>query len=157
MSPVAAFYRGSSSVHADAQMAHRTRLPLQRSHVTDPSCRLTSPWTRARQTGRSVTYIEDWTHMLSFERSTRLRDNVGSQNGTVSDPAEGHTRPHRQRGGALQATPEGGLADPVSLLGHTIDNVTVCHHHQSSSSYHVYGHRTPQQPSVRTEDCMRQE
>ena len=45
------------------------------------------------QTDVSVGHVEDWTHMLSFERSTRLRDNVGSQNGTVSDPAEG-TRDH---------------------------------------------------------------
>ena len=37
--------------------------------------------------------------MLSFERSTRFRDNVGSQNGTVSDPAEG-TRDHTGREGA---------------------------------------------------------
>ena len=37
--------------------------------------------------------------MLSFERSTRLRDHVGSQNGTVSDPAEG-TRYHTGKEGA---------------------------------------------------------
>ena len=36
------------------------------------------------------------------------------------------------------------------LLGHTIDNVTLCHHHQAPSSYCVTGHRTPQQLSVRT-------
>ena len=79
--PGCCIHRESSSVHVDAQMAHRTRLPLQRIHITDPSRHLTSPRTGASQTGRSVTY--------TFERSTRLRDNVGSQNGTVSDPAEG--------------------------------------------------------------------
>ena len=36
------------------------------------------------------------------------------------------------------------------LLGHTIDKVTACHHHQAPSSYCVDGHRTPQQLSVRT-------
>ena len=36
------------------------------------------------------------------------------------------------------------------LLGHTTDHPTVCHHHQAPSSYCVDGHRTPQQPSVRT-------
>jgi hypothetical protein len=40
------------------------------------------------------------------------------------------------------------------LLGHTIDNVTLCHHHQASSSYHDVRSphtagpgRTPQQPA----------
>ena len=36
------------------------------------------------------------------------------------------------------------------LLGHTIDKVTVCHHHQAPSSYCVDGLRTPQQLSERT-------